>query len=275
MRGYGSRDVANLLDLSVGQVRAYARAGFLTPTRGPRGEYRFSFQDLVLLRTARDLVAARVPAARIRRALARLREQLPTGRPLSALRIAAEGGNVVVRDGDAVWNPESGQLHIDFTVAELAGRAAPLARQAMEDARAESAYDAEDWYDLGLELEAVTPDEAMEAYRRALALDPRHADAHVNLGRLMHEQGSVIEAEVHYRQALAAAPRHATAAFNLGVALEDLGRLDAALAAYRRAADADLADAHYNLARLHERLGHSAAAIRHLKSYRALLLEAE
>ena len=76
-------------------------------------------------------------------------------------------------------------------------------------------FDAAGWYDLGLELEAVAPTEARDAYRRALELDAHHADAHVNLGRLLHEQGLVEEAERHYRQALRESPDHATAAFNL------------------------------------------------------------
>ena len=90
----------------------------------------------------------------------------------------------------------------------------------------------------------------MAAYRRALEIDPGLADAHVNLGRLLHEQGETAEAERHYRQALAARPDDATAAFNLGVALQDLGRLREAADAYEAAlaVDRTLADAHYNLA---------------------------
>ena len=67
--GYSTKDVANLLGLSVEQVRSYVRAGFLSPRQGPRGEYSFSFQDLVLLRTAKGLLAARVPRRRVRIAL--------------------------------------------------------------------------------------------------------------------------------------------------------------------------------------------------------------
>lgn len=277
MKGYTSRDVARLLGLTVAQVRGFARDGFLSPGRGGggrgRGELLFSFQDLVILRTAKALRAARIPTRRIRRALRRLRNELPRGRSLAELRIVAEGERIVVSDGERAWNPESGQLHLDFAVSDLATRAAPIARRTAQAARAaEADYDAEDWYELGLELEAVEPAEARDAYRRALELDAHHADAHVNLGRLLSEQGLVDEAERHYRLALRENPDHATAAFNLGIALEDLGRPADAVAAYRAALAADplLADAHYNLARLYEQSGKKAAALRHLSLYRRL-----
>src|SRR5881296_4160143 len=272
MKGYSSQDVARLLGLSVAQVRGFARDGFLTPGpgRGARRKLQFTFQDLVILRTAKALVAARIPSRRIRRALKGLRQQLPRGRSLAELRIVAEGDRIVVSDGDTAWNPESGQTHLDFAVSDLATRAAPIARRTAQAARAaEGDFDAEDWYELGLEFEAVDPDEARDAYRRALELEAHHADAHVNLGRLLHEEGLVEEAERHYRLALREDRDHATAAFDLGIALEDLGRPADAVDAYRAALtiDARLADAHFNLARLYEKAGKKAAALRHLSLY--------
>src|SRR5881398_3210586 len=257
MKGYTSRDVARLLRLTVAQVRDFARDGFLTPGRGPRGELLFSFQDLVILRTAKGLVAARIPTRRIRRALRRLRTELPRGRSLAELRITAEDDRIVVSDGESTWSPESDQMQLDFAISDLATRAAPMARRTARAARlVEQDFSAQDWYDLGLELDA------------------HHADAHVNLGRLLHEQGLVEEAERHYRLALRETPEHATAAFNLGIALEDLDRPADAIDAYRTALtiDARLADAHFNLARLYEKAGKKAAALRHLSLYRRLTI---
>src|SRR2546429_8678507 len=225
MKGYSSRDVARLLGLTVAQVRGFARDGFLTPApgRGAQRKLQFSFQALVIRRTAKALVAARIPARRIRRALKNLRQQLPQGRSLAELRIVAEGDRIVVSDGTTAWNPESGQTHLDFAVSDLATRAAPIARRAAQAARAaEGDLDAEDWYELGLELESVVHGAARDAYRRALELDAHHADAHVNLGRLLHEQGLVEEAERHYRLGPRASPQHAPGALHLGVALPDL-----------------------------------------------------
>src|SRR5229473_390542 len=243
MKGYTSPDVAKLLGLTVAQVRRFARDGFLTPGRGAHGALQFSFQDLVILRTAKALVAARIPTRRIRRTLQRLRHELPRGRSLAELRIVAEGERIVVSDGDTAWNPESGQLHLDFAVSELATRAAPMARRTAAAAR-----------------------------RAERDLDADDADAHVNLGRLLHEQGLVTEAARHYRLALREAPEHATAAFNLGIALEDLDQPADAIEAYRAALSADpgLADAHYNVGRLYDRVGKRAAALRHLGAYRRL-----
>src|SRR5437016_12408080 len=148
MKGYTSRDVAKLLGLTVAQVRGFARDGFLTPGRGPRGELQFSFQDLVILRTAKGLVAARIPTRRIRQDLRRLRTELPRGRSLAELRSAAEGDRIVVSDGESTWSPESDQMQIDFAISDLATRAAPMARRAARAARlVEQDLSAQDWDD--------------------------------------------------------------------------------------------------------------------------------
>jgi tetratricopeptide (TPR) repeat protein len=274
MKTYTSRDVADILGMSVREVQAHGRAGYLAPDRGPGNRYRFSFQDLILLRTAKGLARAAVPARRIRAVLRKLRNDLPRGRSLSEVRVAAAGDAIVVRDGGSAWNPESGQMVFGFAVGDLARTAEPFARRGAEAARkAGHTRSADEWYDLGCELEATAADEARDAYRRALELNPAHADAHVNLGRLLQEAGAPQAAIEQYRAALDADGRHATAAFNLGGAMEDLGRRSEAIAAYQKAvaADPDFADAHYNLSRLYEKLGKKQAAIRHLSRYKALL----
>jgi tetratricopeptide (TPR) repeat protein len=271
--GYSARDVAQLLDLTTRQIHAYVRAGFLSPRRGVGRAHRFTLQDIVLLRSAKEL-SKHVPPRKVRRALRRLRERLPSGRPLTGLRITAEGDDIVVHDGPSAWEADSGQRLLDFRVSEIASRVAPLARRAAAAARAAgSEPGADDWYEIACDLESGDPEQARDAYRRALELAPGHADAHVNLGRLLQEAGHAGAAETHYRLALAAESGHATAAFNLGVALEDLGRPEQAIRAYEQAlaADPGNADAHYNAARLYERAGRKAAAFRHLKAYRAIV----
>lgn len=256
-----------MIGLTPAQIRDYATRGFLDPERGDRGELRFGFRDLIILRTAGELTSAQIPQRKVKRVLQRLRDQLPEGRSLSGIRIAADGDRVVVRDGEAVWNPESGQSLFDFSVSELADSTASFIARA-----AEQEMTAEDWYEVGCDFEVSDPARAEEAYEKVLALDPSHADAHVNLGRLLHERRAPAAAEKHYRMAMRLDPEHDTAAFNLGVALEDLGRAGEAAETYERALELDPAnaDAHYNLAGIYEKRGDKAGALRHLKDYKAL-----
>ncbi len=276
MKGYTTSEVAQILGLSAGQVRRSVKSGLIEPERLPGG-FRFSFQDVVFLKAARGLFAARLPAGRVRNALEKLRDQLPAGRGMSGFQITVDGKRIVATNGEERWQPESGQILLDFGVGDLARRVAPLARKAFARATREPVLPltAQEWYEWACDLEGAAPEEAREAYRRALALDPSHPDAHVNLGRLLQEAGDAAGAQEHYRQALASRPDDAIAAFNLGVALEDLGRDEEALAAYGSAVQLDPrnADAHYNAASLCERLGRPADALRHLKEYRALTRE--
>ncbi len=272
MTGYTAREVAEILGLSVRQVRSYARSELLSPARGPRNEYRFSFQDIVVLRAASELLKARVHPRRVRRALHRLRGQLPRGRSLTEVHITTEGDRVVVRDRDTLWEPDSGQVLMGFDVADLASRAAPFTHRVIQEGSVTENLDPDGWYNLGHDLEAVSEADAREAYVRAVELEPGHAEAHLNLGRLLHQEGALAEAESHYRKALSAHPTGAMAWYNLGVVLEDQERTPEAVEAYEQAIlfDADLASAHYNLSRLYEERGRTAEAIRHLAEYRRL-----
>ncbi len=282
--GYSAEEVAKLLGIPVHRVSAFVRDGFLVPARGDDGKPSFSFQDVVLLRTAQGLIGARIAPRRVRRALARLKQQLPEGRPLTGVAIAAEGNRIVVRDGGARWNPESGQVLFDFRVdaapdgAPALTELRPKRPQATVTAAAAAGAGAtsaggEDWYRVGCTREDEGDgDGAIAAYRRALDADEGHADARINLGRLLHERGEAGEAVLQYRRVLEARPDDAIAAFNLGVALEDQELLGEAAEAYERAVRADprAADAHYNLAGVYERIGDRAAAIRHLRAYKKL-----
>jgi tetratricopeptide (TPR) repeat protein len=159
--------------------------------------------------------------------------------------------------------PRSGQVLLDF--GEL-----PRARPA--NARSSDQRGVEEFFARAQQLEDSDPVQARALYSQLLARVPDHADAHVNLGRLLHEAGRLGEARTHYRIALALRPSDATAAYNLAVALGDEGRTAEAVSWYHAALEADprLAEAHYNLARLHERRGQALLALRHFKEYRRL-----
>lgn len=216
----------------------------------------FTSRDLVLLRHARNLMQRKLPRARAAAALLKARE-------LPGAAVHPEGRELVVSSGTRRWNAESGQQLLDLDAPSRTPWLRPMQTHSP---------DAEQLFDAAVELEEAEPASAADAYGEALAADPMHADAHVNLGRLLHQRGRLREAEAHYVAALVSRPDDITATFNLAVVLEDQGRADEAIARYSEAIalDPHCVDAYFNLSRLCEKKGQKMAALRHLKDYRRL-----
>ena len=263
-KGYGVHDVQRLLRLPRSTIRSLVHAGFVTPSRGARGAWRFSFQDLIVLRTAQALVDANVPARRITRSMRELKKRLPDAMPLSGLAIGAIADRVVVREGGARWQAESGQYVLEFEADPANG-----APRVIE--RAPPQRDARTWFEEAAALEGTDAAGAIHAYEQAIVGDPSLVDARINLGRFLHDRGDLAAAERVYRAA-AAISDDSVLLFNLGVLLDDQHRGAEALAAYEAAvaSDPDFADAHYNLGLLYESLGRAKDAIRHMARYRVL-----
>src|SRR5688500_15544269 len=109
MQDYGVADVERLLRIPRATLKTLVASGFVKPARGARNAWRFSFQDLIVLRTAQALVAASIPQRRIVRALRQLRRELPESMPLSGVNIGAIADQVVVREGGVARLAETGQ----------------------------------------------------------------------------------------------------------------------------------------------------------------------
>ena len=268
MHSYSAADVEKLLRLPRSTIRALVKAGFVAPARGKRNTWLFSFQDLIVLRTAQALAASKVPAARITRSLKALRRQLPEAMPLSGLKIGAVGDQVVVRDGVGQRRADTGQYLLAFEGDPQAGALSVVERPQPPRAAAPE----ENWYEQAVALESRDADGAIRAYEKAIEAEPARLDARINLGRLLHETGKLVRAERTYRDALAIDGAEATLYYNLGVLLEDLERRPEALESYKAAlrADPSLIDAHYNVALLYEKLGRPREALRHMAQYRRL-----
>jgi tetratricopeptide (TPR) repeat protein len=266
---YGVREVERLLGLSRSTIRSLINAGFVAPARGPRGAWQFSFQDLIVLRTAQALADANVPQRRITRSVRELRRHLPDAMPLSGLRIGAVADRVVVREGGSHWQAESGQYLLEFEGDPADGSLSVIERTtALEETNV-----ARDWFDRGLALEAKDPDAAMDAYEHAVDADSSFLDAYINLGRILHDAKRPARAEHVYREAIRHCGDDPVLLYNLGVLLDDLDRGPEAMEAYEAAlrGDPGLADCHYNLALLCEKLAKPKDAIRHMARYRMLV----
>ncbi len=223
----------------------------------------------MLLRTAQALRASKIPQATVNRTLRQVRARLPADVPLSAAALSASGGRVTIRQGDAAFEGASGQyvLSLEIPEARASAHAGDFhrednARTATLDALAafDRAYEAEESQDFA---------SALRHYAECLRLAPAHCEARVNYGRLLHLAGKLQAALQVYERAPVA---DANLSFNRAVLLEDLTRDADAVLAYQEALalDAGYADAHFNLARLHEKAGRERESLRHLLAYRRL-----
>jgi tetratricopeptide (TPR) repeat protein len=257
--GFSAREAARITGLSVGRVRRLEREGLL------RTAPRLSFSDLLLLRQVKRLLDAGVPLRRISHACTSLTRR---GDSLTRLLLSADSGSIVAADEGVRWDVGSGQLILPYAAPHAATRAVfhlktpPVGRTLTAD----------QWYELGVDLEPSSLTGAIEAYTQAVEQEDDFVEAHINLGRLLHVTGSLLEAKKHYERALRLDPLDPIPAFNLGVVLEDLGFGDEALRSYRTALrrDPDFADAHYNLALVYERKGSPLQALKHARRYREL-----
>jgi tetratricopeptide (TPR) repeat protein/SAM-dependent methyltransferase len=109
--------------------------------------------------------------------------------------------------------------------------------------------------------------EAEHSFRKALELDPQHADAFNSLGVLAHQCGNHDAAIGLIGRAIALDGRIAQYHFNMGLVMAVLGRMDDAIVHNRRAIALapDYADAHTNLAAALTAKGQVAEAALHFR----------
>ncbi len=259
---FSLEDVQRIVGLTAKHLEYWDRLRLVSP-RKEQGTRFYDFRDLIGLRTVKQLVEEGVPANRLRRALAALREKLShVHAPLAELRVLSDGGDILVESGGARLEPLSGQFALNFETRELDEQVRVIAGPG---------GNADDWLATALEYEAEgeTRDEAIEAYDRALSIDPQKLDALLNCGTLCYEDGNLKKAAEYFGRALQVDPDNALAHFNLGSVLEEVGRLEAARLHLRQAVrlEADYPDAHYNLAFVCEKLGAYNEAQRHWQAY--------
>ena len=288
--------VQRLADVSQAQLAYWERLGILGARR--RGSRRiYDFRDLISLRTTKQLIDEGVPAHKLRRALLALEEKLSDVKaPLTELRIVSNGKDLVVDYAGSRLEPLTGQLVLNFETRELDEKIrvlppssaaqpalsgeAPSATQrpqvtvisggAAARTQQQAASSAADWMARAAESERRgIREEAIGAYQQAVAREPRHVDAWINLGTLHYDRGEFPRAYECFRRASEIDAASALAMYNVGCVLEDLGQVHSAREYLREAVRLDpaFADAHYNLALLCERLDAAGEALPHWRRY--------
>jgi DNA-binding transcriptional MerR regulator len=273
------QDLCRILRVSDRQLATWQRKGLVPDA----ADYNFS--DLLTLKTIRELRKNHVPIKRIQRSLEAMRHKLgEVEHPLSELKISLDGRQILVDYEGTKLEPVSGQFRFDFetrrgggSVRVLKPGAASVGPSgatvaATNAARAlTSKQEAEAWFAEGLRLEEKpdTVEQAIAAYRQAIALNPEAAGAFINLGTIYYNLHRLSDAENCYRAAAEIDPQYALAFFNLGNVFDERASLDEARTNYQEALRINpaYADAHYNLALVLEKLGQRGKALHHWRRY--------
>lgn len=259
---YSRADVRRQFGVAERQLRSWEREGLIPAATS------YSFSDLIVVQALVKLRESRIPPRQIGRAMASLRQKLEgVKQPLAELRIVSNGRKIAVQVAGQKMEALTGQILFDFDASEVSGVTSFPERKPS----AVLLREAEAWFQRGLALEetGAPPEQAVEAYEKALELNPQAAGVLVNLGTIYYRLRQFPESEKRYQEAIAADPGYPLAEFNLGNLCDEQGRVDEALEHYRRALalNPNYADAHFNVALLCERNGESLKAVHHWKSY--------
>lgn len=255
-------EVARLLGLSTGRLRTLDKNGIVAPTGRRRGRPAYTFQDLIALRAARDLLANKVRLRDVARAITSIRTALPrVTRPLAELTIRADGGQVVLKSDTGSFEPVSGQMLLEFDVKALRDDVVRVLRPNAGRARAKTAYDI---YVRASQLDEdpATMSDAEQLYLRAIELDPWLAIAYTNLGNICFRRGEEDRAVELYRRALLIDTAQPEAQYNLGYVMLERGLAPDAIQFFKGAIQSDprFADAYFNLAMAYEQTGDAELA---------------
>jgi tetratricopeptide (TPR) repeat protein len=259
---YTRADVRRQFGVTERQLRSWERQGLLAASE------TYSFSDLIAIKTLVKLRENHIQPRQIGEALAALRRKLDwVKEPLLELRIVSDGKRIAVHLPGEKMEAISGQILFDFDAAGLANL-----KKLPENKRSASRMrESETWFQRGLDLEetGAPVEAAIQAYRKALELNPEAAGALVNLGTICYRQHKFTEAEKYYTEAVAADPDYPLAQFNLGNLYDEQGRVGEAFEHYRKALrlNPGYADAHFNIALLCERTGDALKAVHHWKTY--------
>jgi len=254
-----------LAGISERLLRSWERQKLIAPLSS------YGFGELLTLRMLMQLRKNGVPAAQMRRAVHAVAKKLDgTGHPLAGLQIYTEGKRIRVEIEGRHMEAESGQLLLDFGPREISRLLEFKARQNPR-ADANRRTEAEHWFQRGLELEQTGApfEQILEAYNKAVELDPQSAGALVNLGTLHFNSRNLPQAERCYRKALDVDPDYALAHFDLANLYDERGQREPALEHYLAALriSPNYADAHYNIALLYQGSNQPLKAVHHWMTY--------
>ncbi|MFH1435634.1 MAG: MerR family transcriptional regulator [Pseudomonadota bacterium] len=264
---YNRKQVAQLLGIPEGKLKWWERCGLVTPSRKYGREKFYTFENLIAVRAAKELIDRGCKAAGIKKAIRKLCEQIPDAeKPLTRMKVCGNDRRLVIeREGKDV-EVESGQILIDFSVSSVVKEIKEAVISGVRSAkdRGKTGYD---WFLEGVTIEDASDPSTWEAaetaYHKALELEPNLAPALTNLGNIKFRQNQIKMAEEFYKRAIRIDPCLPQPHYNLGCMKLKTGRSDLAMVYLKKAheLDPEFADVYFNMALALEKEGRKKEAV--------------
>jgi DNA-binding transcriptional MerR regulator len=262
-KSFSTRMAARILAISPERIRYWVKRKLVKPAAVRGRHYQFTFEDLLMMRLAKELLPNRRRVEAVARCFARVGQMLDLERPVTAVKLYEEDGRILVRDGVVTFEADTGQMLLDYGVPG-GGR---TIKQADSPVRLRRLLETAG------ELEESNPARAIQMYRDYLEHRPRDGAIHRRLSTVFESSGDPVSAARHLDTAAVLDPDNAELHFDLGVLHRKLKNLERAAASFERALESEpsLIEAHLHLAQIYEQQGRKREAMRHLSAAHRLI----
>jgi tetratricopeptide (TPR) repeat protein len=259
---FSTRSAARILAVSPDRIRYWVKRRLIEPNARRGRRFRFAFSDLLMMRMAKELLPSRHHVGLFQRCFDRVREFLGPEQSVTSLKLHNDEGRIVMSDGDARIELETGQMLLRFgprrELGKVEDRFGPArVRERFEEAR---------------RMAETDPLRALTLYSDLLGREPSNFEAHMRMATLLEHEGDLASALRHLLGAAAIVPANAEVNLRLGTLYRRREETENALQSYLRAAECDplSIEAHRNLAELYELSGRKRDAMRHLSAIHRL-----
>ncbi|HLW72316.1 MAG TPA: MerR family transcriptional regulator [Candidatus Binataceae bacterium] len=259
---FSTRAAARILAVSPDRIRYWVKHQLVSPAAKRGRRHRFAFNDLLLMRMAKELLPSRAHLKSFRLRFDGIARYFGARRPLTSLNLRSENGQILVRDGNLVFEAESGQLLLWPAGERPTGKIEDGFGPARLRARFEEAR----------RLAESDPLRALMLYNDLIGREPRNFEVHLQMAALLEREGDLVGAMRHLHGAAMLVPANAEVHLRLGLLQRKREEFELALQSFQRATECDplVAEAHRNLVELYERIGRKRDALRHLSTLHRL-----
>jgi MerR-like DNA binding protein/tetratricopeptide repeat protein len=258
---FSTRSAARILAVSPDRIRYWVKRRLVEPSARRGRRFRFAFNDLLLMRMAKDLLPRHHHVGLFQRCFDRVRDFLEAGRPVTSIKLHNDEGRIVLSDGAALIEIETGQMLLRFgphqsgTIEDRFGPA--RVRERFEEAR---------------RMAETDPLRALTLYSDLLGREPSNFEAHMRMATLLEHEGDLAGALRHLLGAAVIVPANTEVNLRLGTLYRLREESENALQSFQRAVECDplSIEAHRQLAELYDRAGRKRESLRHLSAIHRL-----